>query len=47
MPQMGFEPIIPVFERTKPVPDLDRAAAVIDSFFLWVWKLISYLKGTR
>jgi hypothetical protein len=26
MPQEGFEPTIPVFERTKIVPALDRAA---------------------
>jgi hypothetical protein len=29
MPQVGFEPMIPVFERAKTVNALDRAAAVI------------------
>jgi hypothetical protein len=31
MPQMGFEPTIPVFERAKTVHDLDRTATVIGS----------------
>jgi hypothetical protein len=30
MPQMGFEPTIPVFERAKTVHALDRATTVID-----------------
>jgi hypothetical protein len=29
MPQMGFEPTIPVFEQAKTVYALDRAATVI------------------
>jgi hypothetical protein len=29
MPQVGFEPTIPVFERTKTVRALDGAAAVL------------------
>jgi hypothetical protein len=29
MPQVGFEPTIPVFERAKTVHVLDRAATVI------------------
>jgi hypothetical protein len=29
MPQVGFEPTIPVFEREKTVHALDRAASVI------------------
>jgi hypothetical protein len=29
MPQMGFEPTIPVFKRAKAVHALDRAATVI------------------
>jgi hypothetical protein len=28
MPRVGFEPRIPVFERAKTVPALDRAATV-------------------
>jgi hypothetical protein len=31
MPQVGFEPIIPVFERAKTVHALDLAATVISS----------------
>jgi hypothetical protein len=31
MPQVGFEPKIPVFEWVKTVHTLDRAATVIDS----------------
>jgi hypothetical protein len=29
MPRVGFEPMIPVFERAKKVHALDRAATVI------------------
>jgi hypothetical protein len=29
MPQMGFEPTIPAFEREKTVHALDRAASVV------------------
>jgi hypothetical protein len=29
MPRVGFEPMIPVFERSKTVHALDRAATVI------------------
>jgi hypothetical protein len=29
MPQVGFEPKIPVFQREKIIHDLDRAANVI------------------
>jgi hypothetical protein len=32
MPWVGFEPIIPVFERAKTVHALDRAATMIGSF---------------
>jgi hypothetical protein len=32
MPQVGFEPKIPVFERAKTVDALDRAATVIGRF---------------
>jgi hypothetical protein len=31
MPQVGFEPTIPMFERVKTIHVLDRAATVIDS----------------
>jgi hypothetical protein len=38
MPRVGFEPIIPVFERTKTVRALDRAATVIGeaNFYMFV-----------
>jgi hypothetical protein len=29
MPRLGFEPMTPVFERTKTVHALDRAATVM------------------
>jgi hypothetical protein len=32
MPQVKFEPTIPVFERVKTVNALDRAATVIGTF---------------
>jgi hypothetical protein len=36
MPQVGFESTIPVFEQTKTVFALDRAATVIDSAVKYV-----------
>jgi hypothetical protein len=35
MPQAGFEPTIPEFERTKTVHALDRAAIVIGVLKIW------------
>jgi hypothetical protein len=35
MPQMGFEPTIPVSERPKTVSALDCVAAVIGEVELW------------
>jgi hypothetical protein len=32
MPRVGFEPMIPVFERAKAVHALERAATVIEIF---------------
>jgi hypothetical protein len=37
MPWVGFDPIIPVFERAKTVHALDRAATVIGSLILLGW----------
>jgi hypothetical protein len=34
MPQVGFEPMIPVLERAKTVHALDRAATVIGNIHL-------------
>jgi hypothetical protein len=34
MPQMGFAPTTPVFERAKTIHALDRAATVIGMFYL-------------
>jgi hypothetical protein len=31
MPRVGFEPTIPVFQRTKTLHALDSAATVIDT----------------
>jgi hypothetical protein len=35
MPQVGFEPMIPMFEREKTVYVLDRAATVIGTTNLY------------
>jgi hypothetical protein len=34
MPRVGFEPRIPVFERTKALHALDRAATVIGTVYI-------------
>jgi hypothetical protein len=36
MPQVGYEPMIPVFERAKTVHTLDRAATLIGSVDLLI-----------
>jgi hypothetical protein len=41
MPQVGFEPMTPVFERTKTVHALDRAAVVIGSEWVLHYKMYS------
>jgi hypothetical protein len=41
MSQVGFEPTIPVFERTKTIHALDRAATVID--FIVITSAKNYL----
>jgi hypothetical protein len=40
MPQVGFEPTIPVFERAKTVHALDRAATVIGcrKYSQWIYR---------
>jgi hypothetical protein len=38
MPRVGFEPMTPVFQQTKRVYALDRAAAVIGSLHITVIK---------
>jgi hypothetical protein len=40
MPWVGFEPIIPTFERAKTFHALDRAATVIDKEFIGTTKLL-------
>jgi hypothetical protein len=46
MPRVGFESTAPVFERTKTVHTLDRAAAVIGAGgILRAWNLVSDMKG--
>jgi hypothetical protein len=39
MPQVGFKPTTPVFEQTKTVHTLDRAATLIGSSFTYYPKL--------
>jgi hypothetical protein len=41
MPWVGFEPMIPVFERAKKVHALDRAATVVGATF----NLLTYIYG--
>jgi hypothetical protein len=36
MPQVEFEPTIPVFERAKTVHVLDRAATVIGQRYMYI-----------
>jgi hypothetical protein len=43
MPQVGFEPTIPVFGRAKTVHALDRAATVTGMFMLFRELLIPSL----
>jgi hypothetical protein len=38
MPWVGFEPMIPVFERAKTVHASGRAATVIDNGDIRFWK---------
>jgi hypothetical protein len=38
MPQVGFEPTIPLFERAKTVYAIDRAATVIGAYQALVWR---------
>jgi hypothetical protein len=40
MPQAGFEPTIPAFERAKTVHALERAATVTGGRLDYDWKLI-------
>jgi hypothetical protein len=43
MPQMGFDPMIPVCERAKTVHALDRVTTVIGHIFTYICKY-SYIK---
>jgi hypothetical protein len=36
MPQVGFEPTIPMFEQAKTVHVLERAVTVIGSEHIWL-----------
>jgi hypothetical protein len=44
MSRVGFEPMIPAFERAKTVHALDRAATVIGFSSIYVALLYSYRK---
>jgi hypothetical protein len=47
MPWVGFELMIPVFERAKTVHDLDRAATVIGKTCNYeIYKLVKIWKRT-
>jgi hypothetical protein len=43
MPQVGFEPMIPVFEQVKTVHVLDRAVTVIGLLLLYFVESPQYL----
>jgi hypothetical protein len=47
MPRVGFEPTIPVFERTKTVHTLDRATTVIGKPVAQLAKIIRYFHETE
>jgi hypothetical protein len=38
MPQVGFEPMIPVFDRAKTFHTLDRVATVVVQLHNCIWK---------
>jgi hypothetical protein len=40
MPQVGFEPTIPAFERKKTFRSLDRSATAIGNNFIFKYKLM-------
>jgi hypothetical protein len=42
MSRVGFEPMIPVFERAKTVHALDRAATVIGNYFEYAVKYATH-----
>jgi hypothetical protein len=43
MPQVGFEPMIPVFERAKTVHALDRAATMIGIISVYILHICLYI----
>jgi hypothetical protein len=45
MPQVGFEPTIPVFERPKTVHALDRAVTVIGTCSLRIHNFVQHVEG--
>jgi hypothetical protein len=44
MPQVGFEPMISAFERTKTLYALDGTATVICESLLWYLETDTYCK---
>jgi hypothetical protein len=42
MPQVGFEPTTPVFERAKTVHALGRAASVIGRHQYWIQHIYTF-----
>jgi hypothetical protein len=47
MPQAGFEPTIPVFERMKTVHVLNRAATVIAALSSYLYKIVFTVSERR
>jgi hypothetical protein len=43
MPQVGFEPMIPVLKRAKTVHALDRAATVVAVLFIYLIRIFHAL----
>jgi hypothetical protein len=44
MPQMGFEPTIPMFERAKTVHALDCVASVIGTKYMYLYISATIIK---
>jgi hypothetical protein len=45
MPQLGFEPTIPMFERAKRVYALDMAATVIGIYMIYIYLYTDKVEG--
>jgi hypothetical protein len=48
MPGVGFEPMIPAFERAKTVHALDGASTVVGCIYIStyiLWKVLHFIRG--